>query len=355
MSSFHCNRCDIRIPKYRPLLLCSICKETKHYKCNNMSKNEASTIIMNGYMAYWTCQDCITSLFPATLYKQTIKNIHDTTKHDVIPVMCAACNKPCSCNQTINCQTCGWCEKPCHKKCIKNSLGCLDCCNNMIPGYNYEAYQINNSLHTNTNSVVFSPYDHTCLFNQIGDKMHVEEEGPVWSEIANQLKTCKYIEAKNIKMGRTNELKIMSLNIRSLNKNIDYIRENLNEFNKFDILCFNETNCNVDCLPNGLNDIVIDGFHTPFTQNPNRASNKGGGLSIYVHQRVCDNTDLELLDLKLDSTTTNRSPNCEYIFLKVNIRQTNRNKKTYIIGNFYRSHLRNLLTFLTHLISYSQN
>ena len=75
----------------------------------------------------------------------------------------------------------------------KNSLGCLDCCNNMIPGYNYEAYQINNSLHTNTNSVVFSPYDHTCLVNQIGDKMHVEEAGPVWAEIANQLKTSKNI------------------------------------------------------------------------------------------------------------------------------------------------------------------
>ena len=87
MSSLHCDKCDIRIPKYRPLLICSICKEIKHYKCNNMSKNEASTIIANGQMAFWTCQDCITSLFPSTLHEQTLTNIHDTAQHAVIPVI----------------------------------------------------------------------------------------------------------------------------------------------------------------------------------------------------------------------------------------------------------------------------
>ena len=62
-------------------------------------------------------------------------------------------------------------------------------------------------------------------------------------------------------MAKTNELKIMSLNIISIRKNIDYIRENFNEFDKFDILSFCETNCDINTLSNGLNDILIDGFH----------------------------------------------------------------------------------------------
>ena len=61
-----------------------------------------------------------------------------------------------------------------------------------------------------------------------------------------------------------------------------------------------ETNCNVSTLPNGVNDILIDGFYCPYTINPHRDSNKGGGLAIYVNHRVCDEEDLEVLDIGLD-------------------------------------------------------
>ena len=51
--------------------------------------------------------------------------------------------------------------------------------------------------------------------------------------------------------------------IRSLFRNIDFIRENITHFNKFDILAFNETNCDASTLPNGLNDLKIDEFYPP--------------------------------------------------------------------------------------------
>lgn len=138
-------------------------------------------------------------------------------------------------------------------------------------------------------------------------------------------------------MPNVNELTIMSLNIRSLNKNIDYIRENIGHFNNYDILCFCETSCNIDLLPNGTNDITLDGFYSPIIHNPHRNSNKVGGLAVYVNRRVCDESDIELIDLKLDTTTTYNT-SCECMFVKVNIKLANsKNKKSYIIGNFYRS------------------
>ena len=98
-------------------------------------------------------------------------------------------------------------------------------------------------------------------------------------------------------------------------------------FAKFDILCFCETNCNVENLPNSYNDILIDGFHKPFIQKPGRDSNKGGGLAIYVSERVCDESDLELLDIKLEHAPNVNNPVCEYMFMKVNIKLANSNNK----------------------------
>lgn len=336
--SLKCTNCRIRVPQNRPMLTCSICRDFKHYKCNNLSKNEAFALIANGHMGYWACQDCMVSLFPATIDDETINTVtsHDYNNTKYTTMQCGACNKPCSPLLTDNFNnTCNWCDRPCHKKCLKNSLGCIACCNSIIPGYNYDSYQLTNSLLSNNNRIVFAPYDHTSLTNQIGESIDAEGEGPVWAEIADQMKKCKYTEAKNIQTAKNNELKIMSLNIRSLSKSIGHIRENIIEFNKFDILCFCETNCNVDTLPNGVNDILIDGFYCPYTINPHRDSNKGGGLAIYVNHRVCDEQDLEVLDLGLDSPSSSA---CEYMFLKVNIKLANSNhKKTYIIGNFYRS------------------
>ena len=298
MTNFSCGKCNIRLPKNRPLLVCSICREFKHYKCNNMSKSEAIEIINFGRLEYWTCQDCFGTLFPNitdfTYNKTSIKT--DTTRTNIL-TNCGGCNKPCSSNKTLATNTiCQWCDQPCHRRCLKNTLGCTSCCNDIIPGYNYSCHQITYSILSN-NHTSFSPYNRDSLVNQIGDSLDTDEGNYIWAELAEQIRKCNYTKVENIKMARPNELRVMSLNIRSLSKNIDYVRENFNDFAKFDILCFCETNCNTDNLPNSYNDILIDGFHTPFTQNPYRKSNKGGGLAIYVNRRVCDVSDLELLDL----------------------------------------------------------
>ena len=51
----------------------------------------------------------------------------------------------------------------------------------------------------------------------------------------------------------------------------------------------NETNCNPDKLPFGINELVIPGFHPPIVQASARAGGKGGGLITYigVYKRAC--------------------------------------------------------------------
>ena len=131
-------------------------------------------------------------------------------------------------------------------------------------------------------------------------------------------------------------MKILSLNIRSLSNKINEIREDVNHYSKYDVLCFCETSCDVETLPNTFDDITLDGFYKPFVSKPARASNKGGGLAIYVNHRVCDETELQLLDLDIDINSP--VPPSEFQLLKINIDMANSNqKKTYIVANFYRS------------------
>ena len=90
------------------------------------------------------------------------------------------------------------------------------------------------------------------------------------------------------------ELSVLSLNVATLRTKIDSLRENIDFYDSFDVLLFNETNCIVKKLPDGKDDtkdIEIEGFHEPHTKNPIRKSGKGGGLAIYVNRRVCSDRD----------------------------------------------------------------
>ena len=123
-----CEKCDVRIPKNRPKLKCSHCDIIKHYKCNNLTKKEATDIVEN--FPLWTCPDCLLNSLPV--------NAPDIT--NVIPETCPACRtkiKPSSVGAT-----CVWCDFRCHKACTKGSLGCNKCCTNNIPGFNCYAHEL---------------------------------------------------------------------------------------------------------------------------------------------------------------------------------------------------------------------
>ena len=100
-------------------------------------------------------------------------------------------------------------------------------------------------------------------------------------------------------------------------------------------------------MTNGIHDISLAGFHGPLTKKPNRVTNRGGGLAIYVNLRVCEEECLELLDIKPDGCVNNFAIEC--MFLQIKLKLKNNGQKSYIIGNFYRSPSVNPAASLEHL------
>ena len=183
-----------------------------------------------------------------------------------------------------------------------------------------------------TNDNLYNPYSSQSSSNRIGDTLESLIESEAWQQASDQLLNCHYTKLHTIKPTKQNELKVLFLNIRSLNKNITEIRDNILQYQNFDVLCFNETSCNPENLPGGANDLIIDGFHPPIVQTPARKNNCGGGLAIYISNDTCNPNDIE----KIEELSTNNDYN-EGEFLFVKIKACKAQSKTIIIGNMYRS------------------
>ena len=321
-----CSKCNVKLLKYRPNLFCSICTTVKHYRCQGLSKAEAQ-YIFNSTANNWICKECIVEVLPvgACANARTAKRL--TTPS--YKAKCQCCGGM-SYNEK-NTKSCPWCLEICHIRCVNNSLGCDKCCEQMIPGFRVNSYEITGDYH-HKNSAIFNPYSNQHHTNILGDQISREQDNDsLWNEISDSLMNCEYKQPKNIKFPKENELNIFSLNIRSLNKNLNAIQDNVSEYQKYDILSFNETNCNTDKLANGLDDLLIEGFHPPTVQSPARSTDRGGGLAIYVNKRVCSADDIKTIDLNFESPPTDG----EFLFIKIS--SCKNVKKTVIVGNVYRS------------------
>ena len=323
-----CVKCNVRIPKNRPILTCSLCNNTKHYKCNYLSKKDAEYIIKN--CDDWICYPCILDTLPINACKNPSKNAK--RPNNVITntrIKCSSCGGQS--HNSNNTAYCNWCEQICHKKCIKQSLGCKRCCEDIIPGFNYFSYEIIDTL-VPDNSTIFDPYNRNHNYNQLGEKFETLDEVAGWSEFSDRLINCKYTRLKDVQTTKDGELKVMSLNIRSLTKNVDKINENIHDFQKFDVICLNETNCDIGKLPNGINDILLQGFNPPIIKAPARKSCKGGGLAIYTRESIFNADEIEKIELRnVDETTFDG----EFLFIKLKYHKNS--NKSIIIGNTYRS------------------
>ncbi len=251
-SQCYCTSCKTRIPKNRSFLICSHCDEIKHITCTKLSKTEALEIANSSDP--WTCYDCITSALPINACSLPKKQALIGPK---FKVHCKCCNGWCY--SPTNIRTCPWCEYNVHTRCFSNKLGCKSCCENMIPGYYVSSYQLFENFKS-SNDVIHNPYDRGHLINEIGNMFDEEQGLEYWNEISEILVKCSYKQQKNVNMSRSNELKVFSLNVRALLKNIDKLREEIELYSKYDILCFNETNLMQDKLPNGVSEVVMCGL-----------------------------------------------------------------------------------------------
>ena len=333
-----CSTCDKRIYKTCPRLICDLCEEFKHFSCNRLSKKDAEHIVNSNID--WTCPSCIESILPV--------NAFSNSNHVAKPrfkVQCEHCKGYA--HKESNVKTCHQCASKVHLKCFRHNLGCLKCCEDIIPGYHCTTYELTGNYGP-LNKIVHNPYGVSDNSNCIGDNFESRDEhSELWSQVSDALINCKYQQLTNVKAPRKNELNILSLNIRSLYKYVGAIREEINQYTKFDVLCFCETNCIPDNLPNGVRDILIDDFYEPITSNPTRKSGKGGGLAIYVNKRVCDMKDIEIFDP--DKNNTQKIESGEFQFIKIH--NCKGFKQTKIISNVYRSPSKRPQSFLQNLDS----
>jgi len=192
------------------------------------------------------------------------------------------------------------------------------------------------------NNAVFNPYDRSSIINYIGDQINsAEENDEIWGELADKLDRCKYRSPSEIQRSQNDELGMLSLNIRSIHKNLDRIIDSIMEYEKYDIINLNETSCNIAKFPNGLDDLLIDGFHPPVHQAPARASHRGGGLLTYVNKRVCSADDIESVRLDLQPN----QPDLAGELLITKIKSCKKFKNTVLIINVYRSPSNNTQKF----------
>ena len=323
-----CGTCKVRIPLHIPLPICDICIESKHPKCVGLSKLEATAIIESRLP--WTCRNCISDVLPIGAAAPIPKHLRETK---------AKFKKQCSscfgwCYSPTSARTCGWCDSTVHKKCLNGTLGCESCCVNNIPGFRSTSFELLGSS-SRTNNQIYNPYDKNYYVNVIGDALDdLKVDNDLWSEISDLLISCKYKQQLHIKPPKTDELRVLSLNIRSLRNKIDIIKEELDVYNNYDVICFCEASIQIEKLPNGISDIILDGFHEPFVLEPVRKSGRGGGLVIYVNTRVGDSDNIDVIDLDISSHDRSK-----FIgeFQAIRIRNCKGTNESKIIVNVYRS------------------
>ena len=94
-------------------------------------------------------------------------------------------------------------------------------------------------------------------------------------------------------------------------------------------------------MPNGIEDLNLEGFHPSIIQKPARKTCKGGGLSMYLNKNLCNEDDFEIFDLPdFEHSTINGE------FMLVKLRRCKRLNKMCIVGNIYRSPSTNPTNFI---------
>ena len=314
-----CIICTNRLLRYKNYLSCSICFHKSHDKCNKISKNNTAIILNeNNLRNIWVCPNCQPHSTLPSVFHNFIKSTSNNTSIIQQHKNCTACSRPLGKKSIF----CNFCDQEVHTRCKKGDLGCTKCKHEIFP-------HSTDLFHNDTNNYLFDPYDNSSLLNQIGEPTNIlYDEGQLHC-LSQNLKNCNYTNLENIK-SKSDEISLLSLNIRSLKSNFHKLQEIEHKLIKFDIICLSETNIDPELIFNEhFYDLI--GFHSPILQKPNRTSLRGGGLAIYINKDTFDIDSYKILDKLCINTSLQTG---EFQFIEIN---TGHKNKNLIIGNFYRS------------------
>ena len=335
-----CQLCTKRVVNYKIPLTCSICTKQTHYKCSNLSKKDVAKLSHTKLINDWICTPCNTGIFPffKDLCSADTAEINKS-KNTPLPKPAVQTCHTCSNKLGKLYSTCDHCSNNSHLRCFAGLLGCRRCASDTIPGFKCSTYE----LYPEKNNLLFNPYSDSSAANQIGhDFLDNPSENVLWTTASDNLINCNYRELSDISPSRPGELRVLSLNIQSLIKNIDQIRDEIDHYKKFDVICFNETNCLIKDLPFGGVELQLQGFNPPLIQEPSRASGRGGGLAIYVNANLAAPSSVTTLS---EFCANNETEHGEHQVIEI----ARKNQKNIIICNMYRSPSKTPTKFIEHL------
>ena len=331
-----CTACSKKVVVHKAAPICSVCSSRYHPKCVDLTPHDIKLLDQLNALSTWICPHCSINIFPFLGTAEHFQN----SEHQKRPNPTRTCTSICkTCQKTgMKLVKCDLCDEKSHASCSAGELGCKSCLKSIYPGYDVNISTLFNCKNTN----IFNPFSPHSDINFIGSTDDEPDfEHLAWSKCSDLLDTCNYYELNNIQNSRKYELKVLSLNIRSLNDKICHLKENIEHYSKFDVLCFNETNCNPQNLPFNGNELILENFHKPFIQSPARVSNKGGGLAIYVNKNLTAETSCKIIS----DLSYNLDPNTgEFLFVEIKTKY-----KNVILCNMYRSPSGDVNKFISEL------
>ena len=249
--------------------------------------------------------------------------------------MCVSCSKIIrTCHKLISCKIC---KLFVHKKCTKlkqrelkylkpDDWTCNKCSVNLNETDENEGY-LNDIENLNDNITVednnFDKYD-KMLFNPLRyENMSKEEEESNDENISGSIDIeCSYITSEKLSRNISEEqadFSLFNLNIRSLNKNFDKLKE-----------CLKSVNHNFNII--GLTETQLKDKPHEYLQLPdynleymNRVGRNSGGVCLYIRNDI---------KYKLRTDLCRANSNFESCFIEIE----NNNCRNILVGAIYRAH-----------------
>ena len=315
-----CVKCEKRVQKHKPIIKCCICNNIYHPKCHFLTPDDINTLIDNGLYDTWSCGGCNVNAIPLNYTDDSIINTSQIIENRIVntPKNCHTCSK-----LGYRMKICYLCDNTSHKRCHAGDMGCKKCLREIYPGYDLENYFTLTHDPNFSNTAIFNPYDLNDTTSNIGvadsEDPEALAEQDTWAPYSKRLINCKYEQPDLISKNKEGELRTLTLNIRSVTKNISKIRDNMAFYGKFDIICLNEAMCNEDLLPFEGKELMLENFHKPIVQKPARDSNRGGGLITYINKNLCNESDFKKID---ELCGNNDCTQGEFLFLEI-VRENN--------------------------------
>ena len=236
-----CSACTKKCLARKGILHCSLCSKMYHPKCVNLLPSDVNQLITSNLLVHWTCYTCTHDIFPLL----NDINDHSSNRTNCVKRVCNVSREKCkTCNKLGNRQkmlACWICDSYSHVRCSAENMGCKSCLRKIYPGYDVTPKQLH-SIYGHNNAK-FNPFSGDHESNYIGDSNDADEDFNPWDHCSNILNNCKYYEPSKLNHSKAYELKVYSLNIRSLNNAISNLRDDIEQLAKFDSTCLGLNTC----------------------------------------------------------------------------------------------------------------